>query len=65
MVRVVRMVVDEGLTTPEVARRLGIEPEEVYQLVFAGELEGGPGADGVVRVSETAVLAYLDRQAHV
>jgi excisionase family DNA binding protein len=64
-VRLVSMAVDEELTTTEAARRLGIEPEDVYGLVFSGKLEGRPGTDGVVRISESAVLAYLDRQAHV
>jgi excisionase family DNA binding protein len=64
-VRLVPMAVDEGLTTTEAARRLGIEPEDVYELVFSGKLEGRPGADGVVRISESAVLAFLDREAHV
>ena len=59
------MTGDERLTTTEAARRLGVEPEDVYRLVFSGELEGRPDADGVVRISEGAVEEYLDRQAHV
>jgi hypothetical protein len=64
-VGVVVMAVDEVLTTTAAARRLGIEPEDVYELVFSGKLEGRPGTDGVVRIAESAVLAHLDRQAHV
>lgn len=50
------------LRSPEVARRLGISGEDVYQLVFSGELDGRPDADGIVYVSESSVEAYL--QAH-
>jgi excisionase family DNA binding protein len=59
------MAGDEPLTTTEAARRLGIEPEDIYRLIFAGELEGSPDSDGVVRISTTAVEDYLERQAHV
>jgi excisionase family DNA binding protein len=59
------MADDELLTTTEAARRLAIEPEDVYRLIFAGELEGDPDSEGVVRISEGAVAAYLERQAHV
>ena len=55
----------ERLTTTEAARRLGVEPEDVYHLVFSGELDGRPDDDGVVRISERVVAAYLARQAHV
>ena len=60
-----RMTGDDRVTTPEAARRLGIRPEDVYRLVFAGELEGRPDEDGVVRISERVIADYLDRQAHV
>jgi excisionase family DNA binding protein len=59
------MASDEELSTTEVARRLGIEPEDVYRLIFENKLEGRPGRDGVVRVTERALAEYLDRQAHV
>jgi excisionase family DNA binding protein len=59
------MTGDQRLTTTEAARRLGMEPEDVYRLLFAGELEGQPDPDGVVRISERAVEDYLERQAHV
>ena len=55
----------ELLSTTEVARRLGMTPEDVYRLVFAGELEGRPDEDGVVRISNRAVEEYLEREAHV
>lgn len=44
-----------GLTTVEAAERLGVTPEEIYRRIFAGELEGGPDADGVVRVAPDAL----------
>lgn len=59
------MTHDDRVTTPEAARRLGTRPEDVYRLVFAGELDGRPDADGVVRISERVIVAYLERQAHV
>lgn len=54
-------VAGTGLRSPEVARRLGIDGADVYRLLFAGELEGGPGADGLVYMSEASVQAYLGR----
>ena len=50
------------LRTPEVARRLGITGREVYELIFSGELPGGPGADGLVYVDASDVEAYLRAQ---
>lgn len=50
-----------GLRSTEVARRLGISGEEVYRLIFAGELDGRPDHEGIVRVSETSVEQYLAR----
>ena len=50
-----------GLRSTEVARRLGIDGADVYRLLFAGELDGGPGSDGLVYVSEASVDAYLER----
>ena len=49
---------DERLTVPEVARRLGLPGPDVYQLIFAGELEGGPDEDGAVHVTSEALAAY-------
>jgi len=51
---------DARLRSPEVARRLGIDGPDVYRLIFAGELDGQPDADGIVYVSEASVEAYLD-----
>ena len=45
-------VVSTGLRSPGVARRLGIDGADVYRLLFAGELDGGPGPDGLVYISE-------------
>lgn len=53
---------DTRLRTPEVARRLGIPGADVYQLIFAGELDGRPDREGIVHVTEASVVAYL--QAH-
>ena len=50
-----------GLRSPEVARRLGIDGADVYRLLFAGELDGGPGSDGLVYISAVSVDAYLKR----
>ena len=57
-----RMNDDERLTTTEAARRLGLHPEEIYRLVFAGELEGHPDDDGVVRIDERVLAGYRRRQ---
>ena len=57
----VAKVASTGLRSPEVARRLGIDGADVYRLLFAGELEGGPGADGLVYLSEASVEAYLEQ----
>lgn len=54
-------VASAGLRSPEVARRLGIDGADVYRLLFALELEGGPGTDGLVYISEASVGAYLER----
>jgi hypothetical protein len=51
----------ELLTTPQVARRLGVTPAAVYRLIFAGALRGGPGEDGLVYVSADDLDRY---QAH-
>lgn len=56
---------NELLSTTEAAHRLGVTPEDVYRLLFAGELEGRPDEEGVVRISIQAVEDYLQRNAHV
>lgn len=50
-----KVVAYEGLTSVEAARRLGITPEEVYRLLFAGEIDGGPDARGHVRFPEAEI----------
>lgn len=50
-----------GLRSPEAAKRLGIRGRDVYQLLFAGELDGGPGRDGMVNFDEASIDSYLKR----
>jgi len=50
-------IMTNGVRIPEVARRLGIDGEDVYRLLFAGELDGGPCRDGLVYFSEASVDA--------
>jgi len=54
-------VTSARLRSPEVARRLGIDGADVYRLIFAGELEGRPGSDGLVYIGAASVEAYLER----
>ena len=56
---------EKRLTTTEAARRLGLRPEEIYRLVFAGELEGQPDDDGVVRIDERVIAGYRRRRPQV
>ncbi|MCJ7437817.1 MAG: hypothetical protein MUP97_08665 [Acidimicrobiia bacterium] len=49
-------------TTTEAARQLDLRPQDIYRLVFAGELEGHPDDDGVVRIDEHAIAGYRHRQ---
>jgi excisionase family DNA binding protein len=60
-----KMSDDERLTTTEAARRLGLRPQDIYRLVFAGELEGHPDDDGVVRIDERVIAGYRQRQTRV
>ena len=53
---------EELLTTPQAGRLLGIEPEDVYDLIFAGELDGKPDRTGQVKVAAAEVERY--RLAH-
>ena len=46
---------DGGLTTPVAGRVLGIEPEDIYRLIVAGELDGRPDRTGQVKISATDV----------
>lgn len=54
-------VTSERLTIPEVARRLGIPGPEVYELIFAGKLDGTPGPDGAVTVGAAEVAEFERR----
>ena len=57
------MATNDRLTVPEVARRLGVPGEQVYEKIFACELDGGPGPDGAVYVTAEALDAYERRTA--
>lgn len=46
---------DEGLTSIEAAERLGLRPVDVYELLFAGDIDGGPDVRGQVRFPEAEV----------
>lgn len=56
-----RMRLYDGPTVVEAARRLDLPIRDVYLLVFDGLLEGGPGADGEVHVTEAALEAHRRR----
>jgi hypothetical protein len=43
------------LRVPEVARVLGLDGPEVYQLIETGKLRAGKGADGLVYVPDDAL----------
>jgi hypothetical protein len=53
---------EELLTTPQAGRLLGIEPEDVYDLIFSGELDGRPDQTGQVKIAASEVERY--RLAH-
>lgn len=57
----VTKLTDGGLRSPDAARRLGIRGRDVYRMLFDGELDGGPGRDGMVYFDEASVAAYLER----
>jgi len=50
-----------GVRSPEAAARLGIRGRDAYMMLFEGELDGGPGRDGMVYFDEASIDAYLDR----
>jgi hypothetical protein len=52
---------DPALRVPEVARRLEIPGEDVYELILQGELAAGKGKDGLVYVRESALEDYKRR----
>jgi excisionase family DNA binding protein len=53
-----KTMASEDLTTVEAARRIGVTPEEIYRLVFSGELNGGPDRDGTVRIAPDEVERF-------
>ena len=52
----------DGPLVLEAGARLGLTGQEVYHLIFVGELEGGPGRDGRVHVTEAALASYRQQQ---
>ncbi len=54
-------LMDGGVRSTEASRRLGIDGADAYRMLFAGELDGGPGRDGVVYFDEASIDAYLER----
>jgi hypothetical protein len=54
---------EQPLRVPEVARRLGIDGTEVYDLIFQGDLEAGKGKDGLVYVRVSALEDYQRRRS--
>ena len=54
---------ERPMRVPEVARMLGVDGTDVYQLIERGELEARKGPDGLVYVTDEALRAYRDRQA--
>jgi len=57
-------LMDEGIRSPEAAERLGIRGRDVYMMLFAGELDGGPDRDGLVYFDEASIDRYLERHGH-
>lgn len=55
---------DGGVRSPEAARRLGIDGADAYRMLFEGELDGGPGRDGMVYFDEASIGAYLERHGY-
>lgn len=53
-----------GVRSPEAAKRLGIDGAHAYRMLFEGELDGGPGRDGIVYFDEASIRAYLERHGH-
>ena len=52
----------ERVSVPEAAKQLGLEGARVYELVFAGDLDGQPADDGRVMVSVASIRAYAASQ---
>jgi len=49
---------DEMLRTPEAGHRLGISTGEVYDLIFSGQLDGKPNAEGLVVIAVSEIERY-------
>ncbi len=64
LIAMVTKLTDGGLRSPDAARRLGIRGRDVYRMLFDGELDGGPGRDGMVYFDEASIDAYLDRHGY-
>jgi hypothetical protein len=54
-------LMDSGIRSPEAAKRLGIDGADAYRMLFDGELDGGPGIDGLVYFDEASIGRYLER----
>lgn len=54
----------DGIRSPEAAERLGIRGRDVYMMLFAGELDGGPGRDGLVYFGEASIDRYLESHGY-
>ena len=54
----------DGIRSPEAAERLGIRGRDVYMMLFDGELDGGPGRDGLVYFDEASIERYLERHGY-
>jgi hypothetical protein len=52
---------DAQITVPEAARRLGLPGDDVYRLIFRGQLVGRPREDGAVYVSVASLHEYLTK----
>ncbi len=54
-------VADQAMRVPEVARRLGIDGTDVYDLIFRGELAAAKCKNGLVCVRESDLEDYQRR----
>lgn len=54
-------LMDSGVRSPEASKRLGIDGADAYRMLFDGELDGGPGRDGLVYFDEASIDRYLGR----
>lgn len=57
-------LMDSGVRSPEAAKRLGIDGADAYRMLFDGELDGGPGRDGLVYFDESSIDRYLERHGY-